>query len=774
MVSPHTHAKALACKAAKAATSGGTAQGAFAMKELAKLAESFQHEELQVTVAEMTLQGLQTCELHAKTCVKSLVDAISPENTQLAQDAAWALSQLMQKVASATRWALEVGGLQRVQGCLRSASQGEDLDSFAWLVHYMGGLSSILELLKDPAGSSNVASLVWMIADQRSWVDQHGEEAPEVSELLKLLVQHLLFAWQRQNEEVVHATVTVLEKIATELPSVASQLAGENCGSLFAEIMKELAADSSTRCRSTSAKCCRLLSSLASCRCNAPSLLGKGVQEAILTAAQHEGPLGEAACGALPFILEHQGLAEVLQSLAEAEVHLSSAPRLRHFLGSLVSLFDDGHDSLLEAMPKLMSLLLHLRSQLQQAGRLQQCQENCFEALCSAAGALVPLVEPQKVEPLDAFINVLVQELQGVDLPGGASMGFEMLVNELGKVCHSRAWRQHLRDLGVPNLVIARMNQARDNKRAMKYSIWLASSLLGMPFLAQELQQHLDSETTVDACLCTMVDILDEDVEGEWFLRHQHAEMQQQLQACDLQHLMDLILQGMERHQDEPYVQARGCHCLALVVTARDQMKTTRLDLPQELLLRLVVITVEALRKGQVASAVRDSAFLLRTMLEPSNPWGEGEAAAKLREEHARQLLAQELRARGVQEVLLAQLHSYAYMTTDRHTELLEGLLACLIHLGGPWAALGPLAAVEAREPLAKACGLKVLFEMGKEEPSLLQRTVAPNGATGPESLVAIINEFLEKDPEDSNLRRHAQLLFGLCEWVAVRKSIDA
>eukprot|EP00913_Durusdinium_trenchii_P024731 g23213.t1 len=504
--------------------------------------------------------------------------------------------------------------------------------------------------------------------------------------------------------------------------------------------MKELAADSSTRCRSTSAKCCRLLSSLASCRCNAPSLLGKGVQEAILTAAQHEGPLGEAACGALPFILEHQGLAEVLQSLAEAEVHLSSAPRLRHFLGSLVSLFDDGHDSLLEAMPKLMSLLLHLRSQLQQAGRLQQCQENCFE----------------KVEPLDAFINVLVQELQGVDLPGGhswrvpggfremntarrkeslcgASMGFEMLVNELGKVCHSRAWRQHLRDLGVPNLVIARMNQARDNKRAMKYSIWLASSLLALQ--RQELQQHLDSETTVDACLCTMVDILDEDVEGEWFLRHQHAEMQQQLQAFLWKIFSILTLQPSH---------GSGCHCLALVVTARDQMKTTRLDLPQELLLRLVVITVEALRKGQVASAVRDSAFLLRTMLEPSNPWGEGEAAAKLREDWPAFLVfaVTELRARGVQEVLLAQLHSYA------HTELLEGLLACLIHLGGPWAALGPLAAVEAREPLAKACGLKVLFEMGKEEPSLLQRTVAPNGATGPESLVAIINEFLETSGE--------------------------
>lgn len=38
------------------------------------------------------------------------------------------------------------------------------------------------------------------------------------------------------------------------------------------------------------------------------------------------GPLGEAACGALPFILEHQGLAEVLQSLAEAEARCLRGP----------------------------------------------------------------------------------------------------------------------------------------------------------------------------------------------------------------------------------------------------------------------------------------------------------------------------------------------------------------------------------------------------------------------------------------------------------------
>ena len=32
--------------------------------------------------------------------------------------------------------------------------------------------------------------------------------------------------------------------------------------------------------------------------------------------------------------------------------------------------------------------------------------------------------------------------------------------------------------------------------------------------MRQELQRNLDSENTVDACFCTIVDVLDEDVEG--------------------------------------------------------------------------------------------------------------------------------------------------------------------------------------------------------------------------------------------------------------------
>ena len=53
--------------------------------------------------------------------------------------------------------------------------------------------------------------------------------------------------------------------------------------------------------------------------CLVPRKRPPGVQEAILQAAREESCVGEAACGALPWILDHHKLVEVLQSLAEAE-----------------------------------------------------------------------------------------------------------------------------------------------------------------------------------------------------------------------------------------------------------------------------------------------------------------------------------------------------------------------------------------------------------------------------------------------------------------------
>jgi len=779
--------KALAFEAAQAATTGGTAQGAFAMKELAKLAKDFHDSRLQLEMAKMTLDGLRTCETHAQTCVKSLVQAIAGCQPQLAQDAAWALMQLLQKCASAGGWAKEAGALEAVKECLKFW-KGEGGDSFAWLAHAMGGLQSILDILKDLGHSSNVADLVWIIYNQSSWKDQHGEEAPCCRELVTLLVHHLNSAWQvlraqdssrwRYEElQVVHATVAVLQQMAADLPSVASQLVEQRilCSPLFAEIVRDLPKGTYGDNAKTSAKCCKLLALMASSRSDGASLLRKGVQTILLNAAQQEGLVGEAACGALPWLVEQNEFKEVLYRLAMLEINLPSAKRLRNFVESLWLFFDacdDSEEELLKWMPELMHHLVKLRAELQQGSKLKGVQDSCFQALCGATKALVPMVWPGRLKELDTFISIVVQELKTVDLPGGGTPTFEMLVNELGQISHSPPWRSHLRELEVDQLVVLRMNQARGNKRAMKYSIWLASSLRGLPFLAQELQQNVSSYTTVDAVFCTLVDILDEDVEGEWFLRHQHQEAHQQLKVSDLSHLMHLVLQGMQQHQEESYIQARGCHCLALVLSAGEQLGCGRLlHLSQELLERLLEVCVVVLSMS-VSNTLRDGSFLLRTILEPSTlPQGD----ERQKEEFLKTLLVQELCSRRVPELLVSQLNSYAYKD-ERHSELLEGLLACLVHLGGVSAALGPLIQLEPSgeaPTLAKACGLKVLFEMGSAEPTLLLNARAAEGE-GPHIVMAIIRQFVEQDrAQDSNLRRHAELLYGLCQGLIERAHLQ-
>ena len=75
-------AAALGCvkAAAEAAKSGGTAQGAMIMKELAGLTSRLTHRPLQHRVATAVLRDLQTIEQLAKECVGLFVDALmSPQ-----------------------------------------------------------------------------------------------------------------------------------------------------------------------------------------------------------------------------------------------------------------------------------------------------------------------------------------------------------------------------------------------------------------------------------------------------------------------------------------------------------------------------------------------------------------------------------------------------------------------------------------------------------------------------------------------------------------------
>eukprot|EP00438_Fugacium_kawagutii_P031920 Skav218984 [mRNA] locus=scaffold1532:488515:489742:- [translate_table: standard] len=129
----------------------------------------------------------------------------------------------------------------------------------------------------------------------------------------------------------------------------------------------------------TSAKCCELLATMASSRLE--PVCGRSVAcrvQSLLCCSRCEGILdvlgcawmcllvflisclvGEAACSALPWLLQHQRLGEMLHELAKAEITQitrPSAKRLRNFVDTLALLFDecDSEDPLV-TRPETMS-----------------------------------------------------------------------------------------------------------------------------------------------------------------------------------------------------------------------------------------------------------------------------------------------------------------------------------------------------------------------------------------------------------------------------------
>ena len=87
-------AVAAAATAEQAATSGGSAQGAAVLKELALLPTNFSHRQLQIEVATETLAGFQKCEAHAKKCVGVLVEALATKSPNSALAATHFAAQL--------------------------------------------------------------------------------------------------------------------------------------------------------------------------------------------------------------------------------------------------------------------------------------------------------------------------------------------------------------------------------------------------------------------------------------------------------------------------------------------------------------------------------------------------------------------------------------------------------------------------------------------------------------------------------------------------------
>eukprot|EP00439_Symbiodinium_sp_Y106_P065572 s2129_g10.t1 len=77
---------------------------------------------------------------------------------------------------------------------------------------------------------------------------------------------------------------------------------------------------------------------------------------------------------------------------------------------------------------------------------------------------------------------------------------------------------------------------------------------------AAELKLHINCISAVDAALCTVIDILDEDIDGEYTLAGTDRG------EAEMPALVALIVEAMRLHPAAPEVQARGATCISFLV----------------------------------------------------------------------------------------------------------------------------------------------------------------------------------------------------------------
>jgi len=278
------------------------------------------------------------------------------------------------------------------------------------------------------------------------------------------------------------------------------------------------------------------------------------------------------------------------------------------------------------------------------------------------------------------------------------------------------------------------IRELHGQRKLMKYSFWFAAALAGLPFVVRELQMNLKSKEVVDAAFCTVIDILDDDLEGDWVLAHtEHCS------EADVPRILALICQAMQNFPQDGFLQSRGCHCIGLLLPLAPASP--------ELLQTAVASVFTAVRQHTRSSDVaRDACYVFRIVLLELG--GSGAEQAKVRE-----TLAPFMRQEGAQAIAAQALIDFAH---TQEPELLEGAVVVMAALGGLGFAISQL--WDAQQPAAavRSCGAKAIFEFGSQHPQLLQSSAA--------DVAQAMTLMVREHPDDENLQRNANLVLGLCE----------
>jgi len=316
-------------------------------------------------------------------------------------------------------------------------------------------------------------------------------------------------------------------------------------------------------------------------------------------------------------------------------------------------------------------------------------------------------------------------------------------------------WRQALCSCGALEALAGWIRCGGAPRRLQKYLFWAAGAIAGLPFVAHELRNHVSSFEVVDAALCAIIAILDDDIDGEYALVGAES-----CADSDVPAVIQLVVETMRQHPGTPQVQAKGSHCLGLLVPLAPTSQAASSSAAAVALAAPAVVHA-ARRFPRRRDVVNGSALALRALfsLAPLH----AAAAAKTQSGVFRDL-AGALSAEGAADCAAEALDAWG---ESRFTEeLLENSAAALALGAGIEPVLQRLALSQQGTPLREA-GVKALFEVAQQDLNVL----ASGGIALVQKAAELCARFAaeeEGQPEQrGRVSQVAELLAGICRRAA-------
>jgi len=463
-----------------------------------------------------------------------------------------------------------------------------------------------------------------------------------------------------------------------------------------------------------------------------------GVLEALVGCAMNAG--GKASEQTMWALGQLGGVAVVLEAMRRM---CSSEPLSVH--GGLTALAEiawhPSEESIAQYPRAAQELVAVARACSEAPGVSAEDAAYALQALGGVLHGLTPHVAPGAWQVVDDGVVLLMEAVQ----PQRAEAVVLAAAESLGRIAAGApAWRHPLRRaLGALD---ARLRSPGEgDRRLQKFLFWAAAAIAGLPAVLCAMRAQQQSPTVQDAAICSIIYILDDDLDGKYSLRglEEAPEMGSGSYAPEA---IAVVVEAMRAHRAFLPVQYRGSHVLGLL----GGQLPAGADVPIE---AIDAVLGALWRHPLDANVAGGACSALRAFLEPRRgPEAHSDRAAT---EGVVTRAAAALRERDVAPCVRQILEHFGGSSTD--SELLEDAAYALGVIGGVSGVVQVLLASAPRMGQLRVSGLKGLFELGRCFPGLL----APVAA----ELAAAVDTLVQTGgPLEAETRRHGELLRGVLQ----------